>query len=213
MDAISELAGLIDVSFYETGYYPTGADVAADILQNLNKLNEVIQGLTEVAGDLDTEEESLIAEGVTRAAADAALDVRVTANEEAIAPLLAGNLATASFNQDSDVALTTNQCNLYGYINLIDDAAGHIVTLPNGMAAAIIAGGWEKHNIVITNMTEGAITVKPLDTGYWGNGLLGSWGNGVILSKGYSVTVVAGDEQDSYAADKWYITAGPAYPS
>lgn len=204
--AVEPLSGIIDAAVYETGYYPTGADVQLDILTNQNKTNEVV-ALS------NTNEAGLAAEVATRTSADAALGVRVTANEEAIAPLLAGNLASATFDQSGDVALTTTQCNLYGYINLTDDAASATVTLPNGMAAAILAGVWAKHNIVITNMTEGTITVKPVTGGLWGNGESDTWGGGISLTKGLSVTVYPGDEQGTYSADKWYVVAGEAYPT
>ncbi len=85
MDPISTIVGLVDASaFVEFSSTASADKLKAELVQLMNKTNEVIEGLTVVAGDLDTEEG---AHGVTAAGLTSEIASRIAgdlANADAI---------------------------------------------------------------------------------------------------------------------------------
>lgn len=71
MDPISTIPGPVNAgAFVDGSSTASGAATLAEIAQLLNKTNEVIGGLTTVAGDLDAAETAITAETAAREAAD-----------------------------------------------------------------------------------------------------------------------------------------------
>lgn len=74
MDPISTIPGPVNSgAFVDGSSTASGAATLAEIAQLLNKTNEVIGGLTTVAGDLDAAETAITAETAAREAADTGL--------------------------------------------------------------------------------------------------------------------------------------------
>lgn len=79
MDPISTIPGPVNAgAFVDGSSTASGAATLAEIAQLINKTNEVIGGLTTVAGDLDAAETAITAETAAREAADTDLAADIT---------------------------------------------------------------------------------------------------------------------------------------
>ena len=97
MDPISTIPGLVDAAaFVDLSATASGTKVTVEIVQVLNKVNEVIGGLTVVAGDLDTATGTVSGHTASIAAlvaADAAEVAARTAADNALGVLVSSNIA------------------------------------------------------------------------------------------------------------------------
>lgn len=98
MDPITTISGPIDAASFNNDATAIGTKVLAEITQNTTKINEIVGGLTVVAGDLDVEE-------AARGAADSKLDVRMKAEEAATAANTAYHLFNNGYLQTTDLRL------------------------------------------------------------------------------------------------------------
>jgi hypothetical protein len=122
VDPISTISGPVNASaFVDLTATASGASTLAEIGQLINKTNEVIGGLTDVAADV-------VAEEATRAAADSALDVRVDAAEANITLLQTGFSDHTALIQDvegrvADLEFVTAS-------GFVEKSSGDILTMP-----------------------------------------------------------------------------------
>lgn len=99
MNPITKISGPLDASaFINNSAMADGAKTLAEVVQVINKTSEIIDGLTEVADDLDGESD-------TRSAADVALGARMDTAEGEIDVLQAANLSNEGMIQAIDARL------------------------------------------------------------------------------------------------------------
>lgn len=117
MDPISTLSGLVDAAAFVDGSTTASATkVTAELAQLLNKTNEIIGGLTVVAGDLDTEEaaRATLAGRVTTAESDiTAAENNILDHGDRITALeaSAASYGTTLYGTGGDnITLTEAQC-------------------------------------------------------------------------------------------------------
>lgn len=202
MDPISTLSGPVDAAaFVDGSATASGAKVMAEVAQLLNKTNEIVTGLTVVAGDLDTAEGAI----QTNAANIAGLTPDVADHEDRIAALevTAGNYGT-TVSVSSNTSLTAAQCLSY---RVIIDVGGSLITLPCvGVADDLAACG----PITILNAEGGAGSVVAIQSG-------GKWGDGTTSANSFSMTseewltVVPVASTESAGDVVWYLIGGLTY--
>ena len=120
MDPITTISGPVDANaFIDNTSIASGESTLAEVVQVINKVNEVIGGLVQVAGEVSAEEAARAAADAVGDVADAALDARLDTAEGYITLLQTGFSDHAALIQDlenrlSDVEFATTA----GYVEV-----------------------------------------------------------------------------------------------
>lgn len=177
MDEITGLSGMLDASAFNEGTGAFGTKVSEEYNQIINKLNESITGLNEVAVDQIADEASIEANtsGVSANASDIVdHETRISANEVSVVDhetrigdnetdivALQGAIGVGVIDVSTDIAsFDYVTYGGYGTINLNSPASKRVVTMPSPGA-----GGWpEGHRVfLICSANYGAV----LDSAYF----------------------------------------------
>lgn len=195
--AVTTLAGVINSEVYTVGYYPQGTDVGLDFTTIINKLNEVINQsnadnatvsshTTSIANNAalaSTNATDIDAEETARAAADSALDTRVSALEGS------SGLSVLAW-ETGDAALTLSQ--LTGNTLIVLEAQSATST-NHELPTAWDSGNEYVTPVTIVNNGHTYSKIHLADAGGAGSWLDGTSGqsdtNYIKLTDGQSVTL------------------------
>ena len=130
---INELSGLLDPDVFVPGYFPTGTDVGAEIVQVLTKANETVVGANELKVDLDDEVELGDNRDITLAAHAAAIQINLDKSNTNASDIT--DLEAADVVHTDDIAANLVKINT----NIDDiDALEAIVGMSEHLSAADI---------------------------------------------------------------------------
>ncbi len=189
MDAISTISGLISAaSFVDGSATATGAAVVAEFAQLINKTNEVVDGLTEVAAQADESTDDVVL-----------LEGRMATAEEDISALQS---SAGDLEVNGDVTLTAEQVHDKAmiYCNKTGVATTMRVTLPATREAG--TRSIAIYNNGFTTVAVGAATVFRTGSG------IGESATGDIQLVSGATLIIAPDPVGAIGHIQWSILYG-----
>jgi polyhydroxyalkanoate synthesis regulator phasin len=204
VDPITTISGPVDANaFIDNTSIASGEATLAEVVQIINKVNEVIGGLVQVAGEISDEEAARAAADAVGDVADAALDARLDTAEGYITLLQTGFSDHTALIQDlenrvSDLEYVTAS----GYvekssgdltlaadtehtINFTGTAGQQVLSLPTTMTTFTNGQNWR----VVCNNEDGVRIVSS------------AWAHEAITSGNLQIALLPGDIADITAVD------------
>lgn len=225
MDPISPISGPIDADSFADNADAIGTKVLAEIVQNINKVNELVSGINEVDADLSTETSTRATQignltTVTNANAASITNLQsdvgdhsteLDDHETRIGLLESYQSALGLLRVTGGVSLTQAQINAnrlvscgdtltesyYEIVLPMDQADEFINTMPLTIINNGVAGGV---GVTLSDLAGGT---------YWGSGLAASSSAArIVLAAGESVTMQPLEDGATPTSMRWHIISG-----